>query len=47
MDSPAEFWGDLTGFELNGRAVTVSVAAGERLSHTLREQLYTKDVKIG
>jgi aerobic-type carbon monoxide dehydrogenase small subunit (CoxS/CutS family) len=47
MDSPAEFWGDLTGFELNGRAVTVSVAAGERLSHTLREQLDTKDVKIG
>ena len=47
MDSPREFWGDLTGFELNGRAVTVSVAAGERLSHTLREQLDTKDVKIG
>ncbi|HHL22122.1 MAG TPA: 2Fe-2S iron-sulfur cluster binding domain-containing protein [Aliiroseovarius sp.] len=35
------------GFTLNGRAVTTSVATGERLSHTLRERLGARDVKVG
>ena len=47
MDNVARLLGQSTEFKLNGRMVTVSAAAGARLSHSLREQLGAKDVKIG
>ena len=47
MDNVARLLGQSTEFKLNGRMVTVSAAAGARLSHSLREQLVAKDVKIG
>ena len=48
MDNVARLLGQSTEFKLNGRMVTVSAAAGGvRLSHSLREQLGAKDVKIG
>lgn len=45
MDKPVTT--TLTGFHLNGRVVEIAAAAGERLSHALRERLGAKDVKIG
>lgn len=36
-----------TSFTLNGEIVQVNPTAGERLSHSLRERLDRKDVKIG
>ena len=36
-----------TGFTLNGQAVSVDADAGERLSHSLRERLGAREVKIG
>lgn len=37
----------MTDFQLNDRNVSVSPQAGERLSHTLREILGQRDVKVG
>ena len=36
MDNVARLLGQSTEFKLNGRMVTVSAAAGARLSHSLR-----------
>lgn len=36
-----------TAFTLNGAPVTVDTTPAERLSHTLRERLETRDVKVG
>ncbi|MCM2562633.1 molybdopterin-dependent oxidoreductase [Lutimaribacter sp. EGI FJ00015] len=36
-----------TGFKLNGQAVSVDADPGERLSHSLRERLGARDVKVG
>lgn len=47
MDNAATLSAHFTEFKLNGRMVKVSAAAGVRLSHSLREQLGAKDVKIG
>ena len=47
MDDAVMLSGQTTEFDLNGRAVTVSAVAGVRLSHSLREQLGARDVKIG
>jgi CO/xanthine dehydrogenase Mo-binding subunit/aerobic-type carbon monoxide dehydrogenase small subunit (CoxS/CutS family) len=41
-DSP-----DAIGFHLNGQAVQVLPEVGERLSHTLRERLGAREVKVG
>ncbi|HSG54374.1 MAG TPA: molybdopterin cofactor-binding domain-containing protein, partial [Paracoccaceae bacterium] len=38
---------DLTAFHLNGQVVEVAAMPGERLSHSLRERLGARDVKIG
>ena len=37
----------ITSFTLNGEIVQVEPTPGERLSHSLRERLDRKDVKIG
>ncbi|WP_108483721.1 molybdopterin-dependent oxidoreductase [Oceaniglobus ichthyenteri] len=45
MDKPT---GDMqTALTLNGTRVTVTPKVGERLSHTLRERLGARDVKVG
>ncbi len=38
---------DVTSFTLNGSDVSVAPAPGERLSHSLRERLDARDVKVG
>lgn len=45
MDNPASKM--LIGFRLNGKIVELAAPAGERLSHSLRERLGARDVKIG
>ncbi|MBC7153755.1 MAG: molybdopterin-dependent oxidoreductase [Rhodobacteraceae bacterium] len=45
MDNPATT--TLTAFRLNGEIVELAAPAGERLSHSLRERLGARDVKIG
>ena len=45
MDNAASLM--LTAFRLNGEIVELSAPAGERLSHSLRERLGARDVKIG